>query len=178
MTLITSINKIDTEAAFSKLPKHVLFPAITLTTAYWLANVNPSVQAYFTITFIVVVAANTSVGFGTFLAIVAPDIDSTMGLIGMAFFPLLIFSGFLINANSIPVYFIWIKYISWVFYANEAIMITLWSNTVLSCSDAVSFPIAAGNATSSNSTLFTTCLKTGDEVLAQLSMNKVSRYFY
>jgi ABC-type multidrug transport system permease subunit len=163
---------------YSKLPKHIIFPAITLTIAYWLANVNPSVQAYFTITFIVVIAANTSVGFGTFLAIVAPNIDSTMGLIGMAFFPLLIFSGFLINANSIPFYFIWIKYISWVFYANEAIMITLWSNTSLSCSDAVSYPIAAAinatsNATTSSTTTFTTCLKTGDEVLTQLAMNKV-----
>jgi hypothetical protein len=61
-----------------------------------------------------------------------------------------------------------------VFYANEAIMITLWSHTpVISCSNANSYAI--GNGTSST---FTTCLKSGDEVLNQLSMNKVRFLVY
>ena len=46
---------------------------------------------------IVVLTANISVGFGTFLAIITPNIDSTVGLIGPTALPILIYSGFLIN---------------------------------------------------------------------------------
>ena len=65
-------------------------------------------------TSIIVMASNAAVGFGTFilkkfikssryvhfnskigsfLAIITPNIDSTVGLIGPVFFPLLLFSG-------------------------------------------------------------------------------------
>ena len=102
-----------------------------------------SITVYFITCAVVVLTANISVGFGTFLAIVTPNLDGTVGLIGPTVLPMLIYSGFLINNkfvyfiskinldkillfSSIPDYFIWIKYISWIYYAYEAIMIQLW----------------------------------------------------
>jgi hypothetical protein len=54
---------------------------------------------FFLISLIIVMTANTAVGFGSFLAVITPDIDSTIGLIGITFLPLLIFCGFLINTK-------------------------------------------------------------------------------
>ena len=136
---------------------------------------------------------------GAFLAIVTPNIDSTVGLIGPTFLPLLIFCGFLINSSSIPVYFIWVKYISWLFYANEAMMIALWQSVdKISCPEGSNFNasmlIAANlnlsavlNLSNSTTTAasdllnFETssqnvkrCLLTGYDVLKYLSMDEVS----
>jgi hypothetical protein len=64
--LISTNSSVINHFYFLKLPKHIVFPALTLTCAYWLANVNPDAQVYFTIMFIIIVAGNTAVGFGKF----------------------------------------------------------------------------------------------------------------
>ena len=38
----------------------------------------------------------------------------------------MIFSGFLINNESIPKYFIWLRYLSWFSYSNEIILVNQW----------------------------------------------------
>nr|QNH67906.1 ATP-binding cassette transporter subfamily G-like protein 7 [Brachionus rotundiformis] len=145
---------------FSELPQNIIFPALTITIIYWLAGVHPDASVYFTILFLLIMASNTAVGFGTFLAVITPNLDATIGLIGPTFFPLLIFSGFLINSKSIPVYFVWIKYISWVYYTNEAVMITLWSRVKeIECNGMVNL-----------------CIKNGHEVLKQLAMDEKNFY--
>ena len=105
--------------------------------------------------------------------------------------------------SGIPVYFIWVKYISWLFYANEAMMITLWRNVdKISCPEtsanlnASSMLLAAANLNltavlnlTSNSTTSASdllnleaasshnvkrCLVTGYDVLKYRSMDEVS----
>ena len=41
--------------------------------------------------------------------------------------PLLLFSGLFIKASRIPVYFFWMKYLSWFYYATENIFIGQWT---------------------------------------------------
>ncbi|RNA33868.1 white isoform X1 [Brachionus plicatilis] len=145
---------------FSELPQNIIFPALTITIIYWLAGVHPDITVYFTILLLLIMASNTAVGFGTFLAVITPNLDATIGLIGPTFFPMLIFSGFLINSKSIPVYFVWIKYISWVYYTNEAVMITLWTRVKeIECNGMVNF-----------------CIKNGHEVLKQLAFDEKNFY--
>lgn len=168
---VYSVNCYFLAKVIAEVPQNILFPTFTVTIIYWLSNLNPNFNVYAIITSIVVMASNASVGFGTFLAIITPNIDSTVGLIGPIFFPLLLFSGFLINTNSIPVYFVWIKYISWIYYANESIVITLWSNVA-----EIGCKYNFTNQTLTNATLEkilnTKCLLTGNDVLNELSINK------
>lgn len=70
----------------SEVPQNIIFPTITITIIYWLAYIHPEATVYFTITSLMVVATNTAVGFGTFLAVTTPNLDATMGLIGPTFF--------------------------------------------------------------------------------------------
>lgn len=41
--------------------------------------------------------------------------------------PFLIFGGFFLNAGSVPSYFIWLSYLSWFRYGNEALTINQWT---------------------------------------------------
>jgi hypothetical protein len=41
--------------------------------------------------------------------------------------PLLLFGGFFLRNGSVPVYFDWLRYISWFMYANEALSINQWN---------------------------------------------------
>ena len=40
--------------------------------------------------------------------------------------PLLLFGGFFLRNGSVPVYFDWLRYVSWFMYANEALSINQW----------------------------------------------------
>ncbi len=61
--------------------------------------------------------------------------------------------------SSVPFYFLWLRYISWFNYANEALIINQWRNIdSISCSSAL------------NSTR---CFKNGDDVIKFFNMDKV-----
>ena len=41
--------------------------------------------------------------------------------------PLLLFAGLFIKSSRIPIYFFWIKYLSWLYYSIENIFIGQWT---------------------------------------------------
>lgn len=60
--------------------------------------------------------------------------------------------------SSIPVYFIWLKYLSWFLHGNEAMSINQWRGVKdIEC----------------NSNF--TCVENGEQVLENLSFNEVSQ---
>lgn len=65
-----------------------------------------------------------------------------------------------------PVYLIWLKYISWFYYANEAMLITVWTNVN---SIACSLPASFSNCKNSR------CFDNGNVVLSALKIESVSR---
>ncbi len=70
------------------------------------------------------------------------------------------------ESRSMPIYFFWMKYVSWMYYAFEAIMITIWTRSPhIACNiDPVAY----------NSSI--QCLQNGDAVLTQLSIDSVYIY--
>jgi hypothetical protein len=42
--------------------------------------------------------------------------------------PMLIFGGFFLQADTVPKYFIWIKYLSWFYYGSENLYSAQWEN--------------------------------------------------
>ncbi len=83
-------------------------------------------------------------------------------LSGPLLVPLMIFSGFLINFDDVPTYFLFLRYISWFGYANEALQINQWHGVT--------------NITCEN----TGCIQafsSGNLILAYLQMNPVRLLF-
>jgi hypothetical protein len=59
--------------------------------------------------------------------------------------------------SSVPVYFVWLKYISWFYYGNEALMINQWKGVEgIECGDSPS------------------CTPDGEAVLDSLNFDKVN----
>jgi hypothetical protein len=68
-----------------------------ITIVYWLSNLHPDILVFIKIAALLTLTANTSVAYGTFLAVSCPNLDTSIGMIAPTVVPLLIFSGFLIN---------------------------------------------------------------------------------
>nr|UOU03353.1 ATP-binding cassette subfamily G-like 2 [Brachionus rubens] len=108
------------------LPTFFVLPIVFMTIAYWMANLNNDPGRFFICVSIIVLVVQCSLAFGTFLSAVAPSTNIALAIAGPILVPLMIFSGFLLNNESIPKYFIWLRYLSWFSYSNEAILINQW----------------------------------------------------
>ena len=60
-----------------------------------------------------------------------------------------------------PVYFVWLKYISWLNYSNELIIMNQWEGI-----DKIDCPEGS-----------TICFNTGDNIISYLGIKKVSKFF-
>jgi ATP-binding cassette, subfamily G (WHITE), eye pigment precursor transporter len=109
---------------FLDIPIYIIMPTIFMSICYWMANLNNELDRFFTCVLIVILVAQTSVSFGTFLSACAPSTNVAIAISGPVLVPLMIFSGFLLNSEDIPKYFIFLKYLSWFSYANENLIIT------------------------------------------------------
>lgn len=49
-----------------------------------------------------------------------------LGISAPLIIPMLLFGGFFLQNDSVPVYLDWIKYVSWFMYGNEALSINQW----------------------------------------------------
>ncbi|XP_054160066.1 protein white-like [Oppia nitens] len=78
-------------------------------------------------TLICVLISNCATGFGYFISSMSTNINIVMVITPLFDMTLLVFSGFLVNTNTIHRYFSWIKYISLFYYGNEALAINKWS---------------------------------------------------
>lgn len=93
-----------------------------------MAGILNNFGVFIQVVLILVLNTQVAVAYGTFLSVLAPNVDVALGLAIPVFMPILIFAGFFLSNESTPVYFVWIKYISWVFYANESINSIIWTN--------------------------------------------------
>lgn len=105
----------------------------------------------------VVLVALTTTSFGSFISAASPSVNAALAISSPILAPLMIFSGTFLNNKSIPVYFIWCKYISWLNYSNEILLINQWKD--------VKHIECKGNETS--------CFRDGNDVITFLNLDEV-----
>lgn len=92
-----------------------------------MTNLNNDIGKFFIFGGITIAVAQTSLAYGQFISVAAPTNAASTDLAGPLTVPMMIFSGYFINNASIPKYFLWLKYLSWFGYANEALVVNQWS---------------------------------------------------
>jgi ABC-type multidrug transport system permease subunit len=132
---------------------------------YWMCSLNPSIDRYAWSLLLIILTVQACISFGHFLSAVSPSVSLASELAGPVVGPLMIFAGHFLNTESIPKYFLWLKYLSWLSYSNEAFLINQWHGLEgISCSqDSLR------------------CFTTGKHVLDYLNIdpvNKHSRIFF
>ncbi|GAB9475705.1 Atp-binding protein [Globisporangium polare] len=139
----------------SELPFQVLMPLIYFIPAYLMIGIGHGFRVYFYMQVMIMLINSTSVGLGYMVSCVCrrADIAPIMGV--ATILPFLLFGGLLINSDDVPVYFIWVQYISPVKYGFEGLMKLYWNEVpFIPCDELVETCIA----------------RTGAQVLANYSM--------
>ncbi|KAL4222609.1 ATPase [Mactra antiquata] len=144
----------------AELPSFTVIPFIFCCITYWMIGLYSSAEAFFIYSAICILVANISVSFGYIVSTAAKSVSAALAIAPPLLIPLIMFGGFFLNSKSVPVYFIWLEYLSWFKYSNELIAVNQWENVN---------SIACDNST--------ICLyKSGDQVLTYLKFTKDNKW--
>uniref|UniRef100_A0A0P5P266 Protein white n=1 Tax=Daphnia magna TaxID=35525 RepID=A0A0P5P266_9CRUS len=144
--------------SIADLPLFILFPFIFVLIPYFAIGLNPAADRFFIACGITILVANVASSFGFMISCLAGTTDVALALAPPLIIPLLLFGGFFLSNEDVPVYFDWMRYISWFMYGNEALSINQWVG--------VSF----------NDTSCPNDVCTGEQILASFDFNP--DYFY
>ncbi|XP_060607955.1 protein white-like [Ruditapes philippinarum] len=146
----------------AELPSFIIIPLIFCAITYWMIGLYATFEAFLVFTGVMLLVANISVSFGYIVSAAANSVTTALAFAPPMMIPLLMFGGFFLNSDSIPVYFIWLEYLSWFKYANELLSVNQWDNI-----DSID----CENSTSSGSQSL--CLyKSGEQVINYLNFDK------
>jgi ATP-binding cassette subfamily G (WHITE) protein 1 len=156
---------------FVELPFKVVFPIIGGTILYWLVGYQDVASKYVLMVFIMVILENCGTALGIFVASFFEDIAVALAVVPMFLMPLMIFSGFFVNAATSPAFLQWIKYISPMKYAFVALVKNEFSDLQLHCTESQMTPIPITKPDGST-TLMPYCARTnGEQVISLLGFD-------
>jgi len=140
-----------------ELPFQIVEPVLFTLSFYWMTNMKHTLYAFFACCLVMILNVNAATAFGHLISALAPNVALASTVAAPLVGPLILFSGCFINNNSIPIYFLWIKYFSWLNYSSQAIFVTQWQNvTDISCQE------------------YSRCFSTGNDILDYFNINPVS----
>jgi len=108
------------------LPFLLLMPAAFVGIQYCMVGLFASWEAFFGIYLNCILIALSATGYGYMISALAPTIEAANALAPPLMVPLLLFGGFFLQSDSVPVYFIWLKYLSWFYYGAENLYVAQW----------------------------------------------------
>ncbi|XP_015906784.1 protein white isoform X2 [Parasteatoda tepidariorum] len=112
----------------AEAPILLIVTALFVVITYWMIGLNSDPVAFAICLVIFTLIANTAASFGYMVSCLSNSLNVALSIGTPLLMPLILFGGFYLNAASVPVYFIWLKYISWFYYGNEALIINQWSS--------------------------------------------------
>ncbi|XP_067022118.1 protein white-like [Acropora muricata] len=143
----------------AEVPVFILSPLLLVSISYWMIGLRAEFLRFLVCYGIMFLVANVAVSYGYVISTLAPTVTAATSLGPPLMLPLLIFGGFFLKTTSVPVYFVWLKYVSWFMYGFEALIINQWKDYG---------PIACGN----NNSTTTRCVPNGDEAIKFLGFKE------
>jgi len=141
----------------SELPMNLLSPIVSSSIGFWLMGLHDNVENYLLFTLFLILLTFVAHGMGMMLASIFDDPSTGLRVQMLIMLPLMLFSGFFLNNASIPVYFIWLQYVSPIKYAFSGAIISVLHDLPLNCTTSelvdvtitknISIPILPPNST-------------------------------
>jgi ABC-type multidrug transport system permease subunit len=66
---------------------------------------------------------------GLFMSAMCNDFIQCQSLGPLLVMPMMLFSGYIVNANTLPSFIYWVQYLSPIFFANQAISYAQWHDS-------------------------------------------------
>ena len=146
---------------FTELPFYIFIPWFFTTVTYIFVGFYKRFPLYLGFCLSVTLASIASNAFAGLVAAAMPSIENATSLIVPLFEIFILFGGFFFNNATIPIYFCWIRYVTWFYYAYSSMLVFLWNDVEnLHC----------------HSNGF--CLSNGDDVLNFFDVSKDKIGFY
>lgn len=128
------------EYYFSKVNGDIIFqittPIFLYAPIYYMVGLRSDIISFGQSTSVLVLSCLSATSLGYLFGAVVDNIDIGLTLMNVVILPLMIGGGFFINVDSIPIYFIWLKYISFFKYSFENMMIIEWKNKEIDCKNS------------------------------------------
>ena len=110
----------------SDMPFETVFPLISAAGYWLLVGFRPEFARSVNFALLMIATSWNANAFGIFAGALGGTADSAFGIFGAFVFPCIIFSGFLITGDAIPVFFRWIEWISPFKYIFTLMNINQW----------------------------------------------------
>lgn len=118
---------------FAEMPVFILNSALWSVIFYWMCNFNPGVGNFFLYFLLILLTINVAYAYGMLIVNLIPDQQVALNVFPVLFMPLMIFSGFYLNKENTPPYFIWVQYISFIKWIFQAVMLNEFTDTKFHC---------------------------------------------
>lgn len=149
----------------AEIPHQIIFPTLFGVIAYWMVGLNPGADRFFIFLLITFIISVTAQSFGQLISAVAPKPEVALALAPVLTTFMMLFGGFYMNVANIPVYFIWVYWISFFHFGFEALVLNEFSGLQFQCKDSEYKPGPGG---------IKICpIENGDQVITNLNMTSV-----
>mmetsp|Transcript_12407 Transcript_12407/g.21004 ORF Transcript_12407/g.21004 Transcript_12407/m.21004 type:complete len:659 (+) Transcript_12407:234-2210(+) len=122
---------------FMEFPERIIFPFIFSVIVYWMVGLNPQAGCFFIFFVIVMLVSMVASSYTSFVGTLTGNAKVAQAVSPIFIVIMLIFGGFFINTNSIPVYFIWLQYLSFFKYSYEAAIVNEFTGLTFTCDASV-----------------------------------------
>jgi len=155
------------------------FPQILLATIqYFLMGLREGYQHYLVFAGILVLESQCAIAMGMLISALISNVEAAPKVAPAVVVLFLMFSGYFLNDESIPVWLSWIKYLSFIRYAFQALTVNEFRGATFDCPPAATTTAdnisqAVNSSASASSYTPSYCLD-GDEVLRSLNFDDIS----
>lgn len=118
------------------LPSHIILPIISSAIVYWMIGYQADASKFWWFTLIMILMDNAGQAIGIFVSCLFNDMNMALTVMPMILLPLMVFSGFFVQSDSIPPYFSWIQWISPMKYGFVALCLNEFTGLNIYCTTA------------------------------------------
>merc|ERR1719329_1858168 len=104
-----------------ELPKTLAFTFISVILLYFMVGFRMDAGGFFFFYFIILLVSLCAEAATMCVSTITPDIQTASAILPVIIVLSMLFGGFFIQSSEIPVYLIWLEYLSFIKYSNHAL---------------------------------------------------------
>ncbi|KAJ3414935.1 ATP-binding cassette sub- G member 1 [Chytridiales sp. JEL 0842] len=116
---------------FVEIPFQIVFPALEITIMYFMVGLDNNVGKFFALVIIDILGSLSGFSLGVCLACVFSSLPVALLAAPLIMMPMMLFSGYFVNPQLIPIWLRWLKYLSPMKYAFEGAVKSQLEGTVI-----------------------------------------------